>query len=132
MITFWSYGTGHGQLEVDVELIFPLAHRFYDPAGISDELRNLTGEYEAVTDSVMGQPGAVDYLEATVDAVRNFAFRYPVASGNFAWSCRGGRHRSVVFAIQAAKLHIARYGGPLEVIHRDIRKPILPSRSEVS
>jgi UPF0042 nucleotide-binding protein len=88
-----------------------------------DELRPLNGQHAPVSDYVLGQPGAAEFLETyhrllslVVDGYRREGKRYmTVAIG-----CTGGKHRSV--AIAEALMEMLRSDQQLTVraLHRDL------------
>lgn len=126
MFKIVSYGEGHGPLaEYTPDVIFPLAHRFLDPH-VSPEMRQMTGLDKAVIDNVMAQPGAHAFLLAAY----SLALALDAAHGHaadivIAFSCVGGRHRSVAFAL--ALFALLKGWPPLQVelIHRDVEKPVI-------
>jgi UPF0042 nucleotide-binding protein len=87
-----------------------------------DELRRHTGQHPAVRDYVLGQPGAMDFLETyhrlldvVIDGYRREGKRYmTVAIG-----CTGGKHRSVAIA-EALAQQLEDDQLTVRVLHRDL------------
>jgi RNase adapter protein RapZ len=114
-----SFGFKYG-LPVDADLVADC--RFLPNPHWVPALAALTGEDREVRDYVMGQPGAAEFLDAYVQAVRVTLEGYQREGKNFvmlAVGCTGGKHRSVVIAEQIA----ARLGDSwpaVRVVHRDL------------
>jgi len=114
-----SFGFKYG-LPVDADLVADC--RFLPNPHWVPALAPLTGEDREVRDYVMGQPGAAEFLDAYVGAVRVTLEGYQREGKHFvmlAVGCTGGKHRSVVIAEQIA----ARLGDSwpaVRVVHRDL------------
>ena len=114
-----SFGFKYG-LPVDADLVADC--RFLPNPHWVPALAQLTGEDREVRDYVMGQPGAAEFLDAYVRAVRVTLDGYQCEGKHFvmlAVGCTGGKHRSVVIAEQIA----ARLGDSwpaVRVVHRDL------------
>ena len=114
-----SFGFKYG-LPVDADLVADC--RFLPNPHWVPALAPLTGEDREVRDYVMGQPGAAEFLDAYVRAVRVTLEGYQREGKHFAMlavGCTGGKHRSVVIAEQIA----ARLGDSwpaVRVVHRDL------------
>ena len=114
-----SFGFKYG-LPVDADLVADC--RFLPNPHWVPALAQLTGEDREVRDYVMGQPGAAEFLDAYVRAVRVTLEGYQREGKHFvmlAVGCTGGKHRSVVIAEQIA----ARLGDSwpaVRVVHRDL------------
>jgi UPF0042 nucleotide-binding protein len=86
-------------------------------------LRPHTGQHPAVRDYVLGQPGAVDFidtyhrlLDVVIDGYRREGKRYmTVAIG-----CTGGKHRSVAIAEALAEGLHGDDDLTVRVLHRDL------------
>ncbi len=114
-----SFGFKYG-LPLDADYVLDM--RFLPNPFWVPELRSLTGRDEAVSDFVLGQPGAVEFLDGVE------AWMAPVLAGylaegrryvTVAVGCTGGKHRSVAVAEQLG----ARLGtGQVAtfVVHRDL------------
>jgi UPF0042 nucleotide-binding protein len=119
-VTVESFGYKYG-LPMDADTVMDV--RFLPNPHWVDELRPHTGQHAAVRDYVLGQPGAVEFLdtyhqllEVVIQGYRREGKRYmTVAIG-----CTGGKHRSVAMAeALAARLQ----GGDeltVRVLHRDL------------
>jgi UPF0042 nucleotide-binding protein len=85
-------------------------------------LAPLTGEDQEVRDYVLGQPGAAEFLDAYVEAVRVTLAGYQREGKHFvmlAVGCTGGKHRSVAVAEQIAARLAGTWPG-VRVTHRDL------------
>jgi UPF0042 nucleotide-binding protein len=114
-----SFGFKYG-LPVDADLVADC--RFLPNPHWLPALAPLTGEDREVSEYVMSQPGAAEFLDAYVRAVRVTLEGYQREGKHFvmlAVGCTGGKHRSVVIAEQVA----ARLGDSwpaVRVVHRDL------------
>ena len=119
-VTVESFGYKYG-LPMDADTVMDV--RFLPNPHWVDELRPHTGQHPGVRDYVLGQPGAVEFLDSyhqlldvVIDGYRREGKRYmTVAIG-----CTGGKHRSVAMAeALAARLQD---GAMLtvRVLHRDL------------
>jgi len=114
-----SFGFKYG-LPVDADLVADC--RFLPNPHWVPALAPLTGEDREVRDYVMDQPGAAEFLDAYVGAVRVTLEGYQREGKHFAMlavGCTGGKHRSVVIAEQIA----GRLGDSwpaVRVVHRDL------------
>jgi UPF0042 nucleotide-binding protein len=114
-----SFGFKYG-LPVDADMVADC--RFLPNPHWVAELAPLTGQDRPVRDYVLGQPGATDFLDAYVRAVRIALAGYNRSGRHFvalAVGCTGGKHRSVVMAEEIA----ARLSGSwpsIQVTHRDL------------
>ncbi len=114
-----SFGFKYG-LPVDADMVADC--RFLPNPRWVPELAPLTGQDEPVVEYVLGQPGAADFLDAFVRAVR-------IALDGFgrrgrhdvlvAVGCTGGKHRSVVMAEKIAARLSESWPG-IQVTHRDL------------
>jgi UPF0042 nucleotide-binding protein len=119
-VTVQSFGFKYG-LPADADLVADarfLPNPFWD-----ERLRHLTGEDGAVSDYVLEQDGARDFLDAYVEALG------PVLSGyqrenkrhaTIAIGCTGGKHRSVAMARELAARLRSLPGLAVSVKHRDL------------
>lgn len=119
-VTVMSFGFKYG-LPTDVDLVADM--RFLPNPYWIPELRGLTGEDEPVRDFVLSQPGALDFIDAYALAL------HPVLEGYqrenkrhsvVAVGCTGGKHRSVVTAIELASRLADVPGVAVRVKHRDL------------
>ena len=119
-VTVESFGYKYG-LPMDADTVMDV--RFLPNPHWVDELRRHTGQHPGVRDYVLGQPGAMDFLdtyhrllEVVIDGYRREGKRYmTVAIG-----CTGGKHRSVAIAeALAARLEDGEQV-TARVLHRDM------------
>jgi UPF0042 nucleotide-binding protein len=118
-ITVESFGYKYG-LPMDADTVMDV--RFLPNPHWVDELRRHTGQHPAVRDYVLGQPGAMDFLETyhrlldvVIDGYRREGKRYmTVAIG-----CTGGKHRSVAIA-EALANQLKDDQLTIRVLHRDL------------
>jgi UPF0042 nucleotide-binding protein len=86
------------------------------------ELRPHNGKDDDVRDYVLGQPGAVEFLDRYEGLVRLLADGYRREGKRYvllAVGCTGGKHRSVAMSEQLA-LRLAGQGIDVQVQHRDL------------
>ncbi|MFC7671661.1 RNase adapter RapZ [Mycolicibacterium sp. GCM10028919] len=119
-VTVESFGYKYG-LPMDADTVMDV--RFLPNPHWVDELRRHTGQHPGVRDYVLGQPGAMEFLdtyhrllEVVIDGYRREGKRYmTVAIG-----CTGGKHRSVAIAeALAARLEDGEQV-TARVLHRDM------------
>lgn len=101
-----------GILHLDVipkaTLTFDVQDLIYDPA-LKPELRELTGDTEAIRSSVLNSPGVRNLIAWLVNILlelEGMSIRPGVEELSLLLYCRGGRHRSRVIADEVA-LHLA-------------------------
>jgi UPF0042 nucleotide-binding protein len=118
-VTVISFGYKYG-LPVDADMVADC--RFLPNPHWIPELAPLTGTDRPVREYVLAQPGAGDFLEAYVRAVRIALAGYDRAGRHYvvlAVGCTGGKHRSVVISEEiAARLGTSWPG--IQVTHRDL------------
>ena len=119
-ITVLSFGFKYG-LPSDADLVADarfLPNPFWVP-----ELRNQTGLDDEVRDYVLGQPGALEFVDAYTGALT------PVLDGyrrenkrhaTIAVGCTGGKHRSVAVAEELGRRLRELPGVTVNVRHRDL------------
>ena len=119
-VTLTSFGFKYG-VPTDADMVADA--RFLPNPYWVPELRPHTGRDEDVSDYVLGQPGALEFVERYADALR------PVLSGyqrenkshaTIAIGCTGGKHRSVAVVERIASLIAAQPGVVVKVKHRDL------------
>jgi RNase adapter protein RapZ len=118
-VTVVSFGFKYG-LPVDADMVADC--RFLPNPHWVPELAPLTGQDRPVRDYVLGQPGAADFLDAYVRALRIALAGYDRAGRHFvvlAVGCTGGKHRSVVVAEEIAARLTGSWSG-IQVSHRDL------------
>jgi len=119
-VTVMSFGFKYG-LPTDVDMVADM--RFLPNPYWIPELKGHTGEEEPVREFVLGQTGAREFIDAYAAAL------HPVLEGYqrenkrhsvVAIGCTGGKHRSVVTAIELADRLSAVPGVAVRVKHRDL------------
>ncbi len=119
-VTVMSFGFKYG-LPTDVDLVADM--RFLPNPFWIPELKGLTGEEEPVREFVLGQTGAREFIDAYAAAL------HPVLEGYqrenkrhsvVAIGCTGGKHRSVVTAVELAARLSEVPGVAVRVKHRDL------------
>jgi|SRR5882724_3272783 UPF0042 nucleotide-binding protein len=118
-VTVVSFGFKYG-LPVDADMVADV--RFLPNPHWIPELAPLTGQDRPVREYVLGQPGASDFLDAYVRAVRIALAGYDRAGRHFvvlAVGCTGGKHRSVAMGEEIAARLSASWSG-IQVSHRDL------------
>jgi RNase adapter protein RapZ len=114
-----SFGYKYG-LPVDADIVADC--RFLANPRWIEELAPLTGLAVPVSDYVLGQPGAKEFLDAFVEAMRVALRGYEREGKRYvtlAVGCTGGKHRSVAVAEQLA-MRLAETGAEITVVHRDL------------
>ena len=121
-ITVMSFGFKYG-LPTDVDLVADM--RFLPNPYWIPELKGHTGEKEPVRDFVLAQQGAQEFIDAYASAL------HPVLEGYqrenkrhsvLAIGCTGGKHRSVVTALELADRLAQVPGVAVRVKHHDHRR----------
>lgn len=119
-VTITSFGFKYG-VPTDADMVADarfLPNPFWVP-----ELRSHTGRDADVRDYVLGQQGALEFIDRYAEALR------PVLSGyqrenkshaTIAIGCTGGKHRSVAVVERIADLIAAQPGVVVNVKHRDL------------
>ena len=118
-VTVESFGYKYG-LPMDADTVMDV--RFLPNPHWVDNLRRHTGQHPDVRDYVLGQPGAVEFLDSyhqlldvVIDGYRREGKRYmTVAIG-----CTGGKHRSVAMA-EALAERLQDAALTVRVLHRDL------------
>lgn len=119
-VTILSFGFKYG-LPTDADLVADarfLPNPFWVP-----ELKSLTGRDEAVREYVLGQPGAIDFVDAYGAALAPVLAGYQRENkrhATIAVGCTGGKHRSVAIAEALADRLAAVPGVAVSVRHRDL------------
>ena len=120
-LTVESFGYKHG-IPLDVDLVFDV--RFLPNPHWDENLRPLSGLDQAVSDFVLQQPLAIDFVDK-IDALFGMLIPAYRAEGKsyltVAIGCTGGRHRSVAIAEEIGRKFI-QFGHHPRVIHRDIAR----------
>jgi UPF0042 nucleotide-binding protein len=120
-LTVESFGYKHG-IPLDVDLVFDV--RFLPNPHWDDNLRPLSGLDQQVSDFVLQQPLAIEFIDK-IDALFGMLIPAYRAEGKsyltVAIGCTGGRHRSVAIAEEIGKKFF-QFGHHPRVIHRDIAR----------
>lgn len=119
-ITVMSFGFKYG-LPTDVDLVTDM--RFLPNPYWIPELRGHTGEEEPVRDFVLAQEGAREFIDAYAAALRPVLEGYQRENKRhsvLAVGCTGGKHRSVVTALELADRLAQVPGVAVRVKHRDL------------
>ncbi|HEY8317457.1 MAG TPA: RNase adapter RapZ [Amnibacterium sp.] len=119
-VTLTSFGFKYG-VPTDADMVADarfLPNPFWLP-----ELRPLTGKDEQVRDYVLGQPGALEFVERYADALAPVLAGYQrenKSHATIAVGCTGGKHRSVAVVERLATLIAGQPGVVVSVKHRDL------------
>ncbi len=118
-LTVLSFGFKYG-LPVDADLVVDM--RFLPNPHWVPELRPKTGKDPAVSDYVLGQPGAGEFLDRYEGLARLVFEGYEREGKRYALlavGCTGGKHRSVA-TTEALARRLAGPGIDVQVVHRDL------------
>lgn len=119
-VTVMSFGFKYG-LPTDVDLVADM--RFLPNPFWVPELKAHTGEESPVRDYVLSQPGAREFIDAYALALRPVLEGYQRENKRHsvvAIGCTGGKHRSVVTALELADRLADVPGVAVRVKHRDL------------
>ncbi len=117
-----SFGFKHGVPE-QADLVFDV--RFLPNPYYVAELRNQTGNDEAVNTYVMNSDGAQAFLDKLEDLLHFLLPRYQEEGKEvlvIAIGCTGGHHRSVAISNEICK-RLSQPDRPISLSHRDIGNP---------
>ena len=117
--TVMSFGFKYG-IPVDSDMVADL--RFLPNPYWDANMKDLTGLDPKVSDYVINQPEAKDFLERYSGIVRLVEAGYVREGKRFvtiALGCTGGKHRSVAIAEQLAT-ELTGFGIDVRVVHRDL------------
>jgi hypothetical protein len=112
-----AFGYQHG-LPEDATWLVDV--RFLDNPYWVEGLRPLDGRHPAVAAYVMGQPAAARLADGLESTLRWAIPLYRRDLVTVAFGCTGGRHRSVVMAIEMARRLRALEGFAVELVARDL------------
>jgi UPF0042 nucleotide-binding protein len=118
-VTLLSFGYKYG-LPIDSDMVADV--RFLPNPFWIPELRDMTGRDTEVSDYVLTQEGAGEFLARYVELLRLVGAGYRREGKRFltvSIGCTGGKHRSVAMAEQLGKM-LAGDGLPVSVVHRDL------------
>ena len=120
-LTVESFGYKHG-IPLDVDLVFDV--RFLPNPHWDEALRPLSGLDQPVSDFVLQQPLAIEFVDK-IDSLFGMLLPAYRAEGKsyltVAVGCTGGRHRSVAIAEEIGRKFF-QLGHHPRVIHRDIAR----------
>jgi UPF0042 nucleotide-binding protein len=119
-VTLLSFGFKYG-LPTDADLVAD-ARFLPNPFWVS-ELRSLTGEDATVSDFVLAQEGAREFIDAYVTALTPVLAGYQRENkghATIAVGCTGGKHRSVAVVRELARRLAEVPGIAVSVRHRDL------------
>ena len=118
-VTLLSFGFKNG-VPVDADMVFDV--RFLPNPHWIAELRPQTGLSKPVSDYVLQQAGAAEFLTAAQELLTTVAVGYVNEGKRFATiaiGCTGGKHRSTAIAEEFAR-RLRASGVPTTVLHRDL------------
>ncbi len=119
VLTVVSFGFGHG-ISRTADLVFDM--RFLANPYWVDELRDLTGNDQAVRDYIHRDPACADSMDRIESLLRDWIPRYWAAGKSYltiAFGCTGGRHRSVTAALEMTE-RLRSAGFAPNIRHRDL------------
>ena len=119
-VTVLSFGYKHG-LPADADLVVDV--RFLPNPHWIPELREHDGREAVVSDYVLSQEGAEEFLEAYLALLRLVGVGYRREGKRYltvAVGCTGGKHRSVAIAEELARRMSGEDGVRVTVSHRDV------------
>jgi UPF0042 nucleotide-binding protein len=119
--TVMSFGFKHG-IPVDADLVGDV--RFLPNPYWNEDLRDQTGLDAAVSEAVLGEQPAQDFLRtynALIDIILDGYLREGKRYVTIALGCTGGKHRSVAMA-EALAAALRESGMQTLVVHRDLGK----------
>ncbi|AKU18937.1 RNase adapter RapZ [Luteipulveratus mongoliensis] len=118
-IAVMSFGFKYG-IPLDADLVFDM--RFLPNPFWNPELRPFSGKDKVVSDFVLAQPGAAEFVERVLALLEPMTAGYLREGRSYvtlAVGCTGGKHRSVAIAEELARRIDAPQIGTL-VVHRDL------------
>ena len=114
-----SFGYKYG-IPVDADVVADM--RFLPNPHWVPHLRPQTGQDEQVSDYVLGQPGAAEFLDRYAELLGSMADGYLREGKRFVTvgvGCTGGKHRSVAMS-EALATRLRERGVDTIVVHRDL------------
>lgn len=121
-VTIESFGFKHG-IPVDADQVADV--RFLPNPFWNEELRPFNGQDEPVADYVLSQPGAQEFVDHYVAAIRVALRGYMNENKRYATiaiGCTGGKHRSVAISRKVAEMLSDVEDIAIHLKHRDIGK----------
>jgi RNase adapter protein RapZ len=119
-VTVLSFGFKHG-LPQDADLVVDV--RFLPNPHWIPELREHDGREAVVSDYVLSQEGAAEFVDRYLELLRIVGVGYRREGKRYltvAVGCTGGRHRSVAIAEELARRMAGEDGVRVTVSHRDV------------
>ncbi|MFT4233752.1 MAG: RNase adapter RapZ [Microbacterium sp.] len=119
-LTIMSFGFKYG-VPSDADIVADM--RFLPNPFWQLELRDLTGQDQTVSDYVLGQEGAREFLDSYAAALRPVLAGYQrehKSHSTVAMGCTGGKHRSVAMTLALADALKDVPGVAIRVRHRDL------------
>ncbi|MCT1452388.1 MULTISPECIES: RNase adapter RapZ [unclassified Corynebacterium] len=121
-VTIQSFGFKHASPR-DADLIFDV--RFLPNPYWIEELRHFRGVDRPVSDYVLSQPGANEFIDNIVGLLSSMMDGYKHEGKDFVTvgiGCTGGHHRSVAVAEEVGRRLAQRAGLDVSVMHRDLQR----------
>ncbi|MDX6357723.1 MAG: RNase adapter protein RapZ [Nocardioidaceae bacterium] len=118
-VTVISFGFKYG-IPIDADYVADM--RFLPNPFWVPDLRGKTGRSEDVSDYVLGQKGAREFVDSYVELLTGVAAGYLTEGKRFmsvAIGCTGGKHRSVAMTEEIAG-RLRELGHSVGVVHRDL------------
>jgi UPF0042 nucleotide-binding protein len=116
-----SFGFRNG-VPADADLVFDV--RFLPNPNYIPEFKHLTGKNFRVARFIRGYPQTQEFIDRT-SSLLAFLLPHYIQEGKsyltIAIGCTGGRHRSVMIAIEIQK-RLQKIGYPARIVHRDLEK----------
>ena len=121
-LTVMSFGFKYG-LPTDADMVADM--RFLPNPFWQDTLRPFNGEDQQVSDYVLASPGAEEFVNSYVNALRPVLRGYQTENKRYATiaiGCTGGKHRSVAVSRKIAELLSHEPDIAVNLKHRDLGK----------
>jgi RNase adapter protein RapZ len=118
-VTLMSFGFKNG-LPIDADMVLDV--RFLPNPHWVPDLRPQTGLSRPVSDYVLGQPGALEYLDRLQELIGVMTAGYLQEGKRFitiALGCTGGKHRSTAMTEELGR-RLRESGLTTTVLHRDL------------
>ena len=119
-VTVLSFGFKYG-LPADADMVADM--RFLPNPFWNPELRPFNGQDKVVSDYVLSQPGATEFLDSYLKSLEPVLAGYQRENkrhATIAIGCTGGKHRSIAAAEELARRIGALPGVAVNVRHRDL------------
>ena len=118
-VTVMSFGFKYG-IPLDADIVFDM--RFLPNPFWNPELRPFTGRDQVVSDFVLAQQGATEFLERSLDMLKPMFEGYRREGRSYvtlAIGCTGGKHRSVAMT-EAFTARLGAASTRAVAVHRDL------------